>query len=322
MSLILPSFEGISSSTALNSPLLSVVICTFNRASLLSGCLTELARQASGISSRAIDFLVVDNNSNDQTQQVCERFMMEWPSLRYVFEPSTGLSHARNRGAIESDSTYIAYLDDDAVAGPEYLQNVIAVLVSHEPDLAGGPMFPFYTSPKPFWFQDELEVRNHASETGFFDCPITGANFIIRRDILFRLGMFSVDYGMVGSKLRLGEERNLVEKYRSTTPPNERKIYYSQDCFIYHHVPAEKMKVGYFIRRAFESGRMRMALAKEFKNIETAVSIPVAEGTKPLKNILLGKKGIYFPLRAVHRLAMITGVFAFIAKDIFRSTDG
>lgn len=290
------------------APLLTVVICTFNRASLLSRCLAELMRQAPGIPAGELDIMVVDNNSSDDTALICERFRAEWPLLRYVFEPQQGLSHARNRGANESLGTYVGYLDDDALPGPEYLQNLMAVLVRHSPDIAGGPVLPFYTSPKPFWFQDELEVRQHARGTGFFDCPVSGGNFIIRRELLLKLGMFSTDYGMLGGQLRLGEERNLIERYRAANAPTDRKIYYSQNCFIYHHVPSEKMRIGYFVRRAFESGRLKVALARELGTARPDDLGRPAGGGNRLQRIIRGEKGVYLPLRAMHYITLVLGM--------------
>lgn len=319
MSAAFPPITGNRSDAAKGPPLLSVVICTFNRANLLSGCLAELLRQAPGIQAGVLDILVVDNNSSDDTAQVCARFISEWARLRYVFEPSQGLSQARNRGATESSATYVGYLDDDAIPGPEYLRNLVAVLATHAPDIAGGPIFPFYTSPKPFWFQDELEVRQHARGTGFFDCPVSGGNFIIRRELLLRLGMFSTDYGMLGGKLRLGEERNLIERYRAANSSEGRRIYYSQDCFIYHHVPAEKMKLGYFLHRAFESGRLKAVLAKELANGWAKEVRPIVGGNTRLRRIFRGEKGVYFPLRAMHRTALLAGMIYFFAKDVFGS---
>lgn len=307
--------SGLLSKRASGASLLSVIICTFNRASLLSGCLKELVRQIQEMARDDVDILIVDNNSTDDTALIFQQFKAKWPSLRYVFEPSQGLSYARNRGAIESSGLYVCYIDDDAVPGAYYVQSVMSVLAMHAPDIAGGPIFPFYTSPKPFWFQDELEVRQHARGTGFFDCPVSGGNFIIRRELLLHLGMFSTEYGMVGGRLRLGEERNLIERYRKSTSCSRRRIYYSQACFVYHHVPVSKMKISYFLRRAFESGRMRMMLSKEHGNerSEGAIAPSNSFGGR-LRRILWGEKSVYLPLRLLHIVALAAGMMSVHAQ--------
>jgi glycosyltransferase involved in cell wall biosynthesis len=295
--------------------LLSFVICTYNRAAFLEYCVSELAKQIEEFGCRDLEVLIVDNNSDDDTASVGERLCLRWPWARYLFEGKQGLSHARNHGCLAASGAYVCYLDDDALPGTNYVRNVMAVVADHSPDIAGGPVFPFYTSKKPFWFQDELEIRRHTRTTGFVDCPVSGGNFIIRRDLLLNLGLFSSDYGMVGTRLRLGEERDLIERYRLSTAPERRRIYYSQNCFIFHHVPAEKMKIAYFVRRAFESGRLRASIEKVRRENGTSIPDDRPLGGGRLRRILVGERGIHLPLRVLHRAALIAGMLSVRMHD-------
>src|SRR5690348_12990589 len=97
--------------------LLSVIICTRNRASEIAECLPGLAEQAKQFSD--VEVLVVDNGSTDNTketvQQLSDRFQFPF---RYVFEPIAGLCQARNRGAAEAQAEVLAYIDDDERIGP------------------------------------------------------------------------------------------------------------------------------------------------------------------------------------------------------------
>ena len=65
--------------------------------------------------------MVVDNGSSDRTREVVEQRAGD-PRLKYVFEPTIGLSVARNTGARVASAEILAYLDDDAVASPHWLQ--------------------------------------------------------------------------------------------------------------------------------------------------------------------------------------------------------
>jgi glycosyltransferase involved in cell wall biosynthesis len=289
-------------------PLLSVIVCTFNRAALLQACIIELIHQSGRLHNNVVELLIVDNNSSDETKNVYQRLRLETTILRYLFESQQGLSYARNCGANAAGGTYLAYIDDDAIPGPQWLDSLVSLLSIESPDIAGGPVFPYYSSPKPFWFQDILETRRHASDTGYRDCPISGGNFIIRRDLLLRLGLFSPSYGIVGTKLRLGEDRNLLEKYRALTPAETRRIYYSQCLHVYHHVPQEKMLIRYVLRRAFESGVMHAALKLDFPG--SGARLLVHAGTKWdfLRHIFFGDKGVYLPVRIAYLSAMMLGI--------------
>ena len=95
-------------------PSCTVVIATRDRPEYLSRCLDAVTKQ----SYPAFDVLVVDNGSSgDATLQTAQ----QW-GVRHVSEPVAGLSRARNRGARESDKEIVAYLDDDAVPQPGWLE--------------------------------------------------------------------------------------------------------------------------------------------------------------------------------------------------------
>ncbi|HEX7425325.1 MAG TPA: glycosyltransferase [Terriglobales bacterium] len=83
----------------------SIVVCTRQRAGHLEGCLEAL----SSCRERA-EVIVVDNSAGDRDTEAVAR---RWQAC-YVVEPDGGLNNARNRGARETRSEFIAYIDDDA----------------------------------------------------------------------------------------------------------------------------------------------------------------------------------------------------------------
>lgn len=124
-------------------------------------------------------------------------------------------------------------------------------------------MYPYYTEDKPDWFRDEYEIRSHADSTGFqLDGRVSGGNFGVRASLFELLGRFDTDLGMIGDIVRLGEERQFVERYKQRTPEDKQRIYYDRDLFIRHHVPAHKMRLGYLLSRQYEAGKS-MARIKE-----------------------------------------------------------
>ncbi len=234
--------------------IISVIVCTYNRAGILDACLDSLYRQT--LDSNEYAVVVVDNNSCDNTAAVSAGYVRKYGNIRYVIEEKQGLSHARNKGCAEANAEYLAYLDDDTIVPPEYLSNVVSVIRQYSPDIMGGPIYPYYTSSKPFWFKDRYEIRKNAEQSGFsVTCSVSGGNFIVRKSVLEKLGMFDPSYGMIGNKLRLSEERKVLEKYRSVTPESEQTVYYALECFVKHHVPRSKMRITYLLKRAFLAGK-------------------------------------------------------------------
>src|SRR5690606_33338417 len=106
----------------------SVLICTYNRARLLTHTLESLRRIHT---ARPWDVLVVDNNSTDDTAAVVRACAPGYPvPLRYAFEGRQGKSHALNTGIGAIESELIAFTDDDVRVAPGWLDAACDALSS------------------------------------------------------------------------------------------------------------------------------------------------------------------------------------------------
>lgn len=93
----------------------SVAVCTHNRTATLRRALASLMRQT----TPPAEILVIDNAPSDDA--TCELLRTEFTSVRYVLEPVAGLDFARNRALVEASGDVVAFLDDDAVAAPDWV---------------------------------------------------------------------------------------------------------------------------------------------------------------------------------------------------------
>jgi glycosyltransferase involved in cell wall biosynthesis len=185
-------------------------------------------------------------------------------NVNFIQELRQGLSFARNAGCDKAKGNYLLYLDDDSLAPAGYLKNVLSTIDIHRPDIMGGPVYPYYDSPKPRWFSDDFEIRKFAAESGFYtDCRVSGGNFVIRKDLLQKLGKFDPEYGMKGDKVGLGEERAILELYRQTTPVSEQRVFYSLESSVLHYVSPYKMTRRYMLKRHYIGGRTASRMKKK-----------------------------------------------------------
>ena len=99
--------------------LLSVVICTFNRAELLARALGALSGQT--LDSDQFEVVVVDDGSTDDTRRVVESFRPRL-RLRYAYQMNAGLASGKNHGLFLSCSPIVLFLDDDDVADSNLLE--------------------------------------------------------------------------------------------------------------------------------------------------------------------------------------------------------
>lgn len=139
------------------TPELSVVICTHNRAPDLRAALDSLSQQL--LEAHRFEILVVDNNSGDDTRAVVEGSPIH-PRPRYIFEGTLGLCNARNTGWNAARGDIVAYLDDDALAYPDWATEILAAFerASPETGCVGGRICPLYHAPRPGWLGDDVAL--------------------------------------------------------------------------------------------------------------------------------------------------------------------
>jgi len=111
---------------AVAGPLATVAVCTRDRAQSIGATLDSLMRQT----YQSFEILVVDNApSNDATERIVRA---NYPNVRYILEPHPGLDWARNRVIREAHGDLLAYIDDDAIADPGWVQSLVAAFDTPE----------------------------------------------------------------------------------------------------------------------------------------------------------------------------------------------
>lgn len=235
--------------------ILSVVICTYNRADLLSHTLQDICKQ--NIDQADYEVIVIDNNSSDHTRSVVEEISRCNPhiSIRYILELQQGHTFARNRGWQEAHGEYIAYADDDCQIPPQWLAVARDVITQHVPSAFGGPYFPFYNTPKPRWYQDRYATHEHGSharplkEGEYLD----GMNIFFRKSVFLDIGGFQTTLGMSGKRIGYGDETEVLIRIRKMRP--DELIYYDPRLFVHHLVRPEKLRLSWIIRSFLAAGR-------------------------------------------------------------------
>jgi glycosyltransferase involved in cell wall biosynthesis len=236
--------------------LISAVICTLNRANYLYKALQSLVAQT--LSPDRYEIIVVDNGSTDNTKQVVSEEFTSFAHLRYLYEPIMGLSQARNTGWQNAKGKYIAYLDDDAIAAPQWLEKIVEVYetVQPQPACVGGKVEPIWEIPKPDWLPDNLlnfYTISNCSETPIVlnnNQWLVGANISFPRKILEELGSFKTGLGRVGNKLLSMEENFIQEELRK----KGYSCFYHPEIAVKHLIPATRLTQDWMLQRNYWEG--------------------------------------------------------------------
>lgn len=234
----------------------SVIICTYNRCESLKDTLESLYKQDCN-GSFDYEVIVVDNNSNDKTQEIVESYIPKFDKrLRYVFEPKQGLSCARNRGIKEAKGEITAFTDDDAFVDMRWLISLYNTFINYNADCVGGKIVLHWIEKRPEWLTDRyiniLGYLNHGDnllQINSTECPLYGGNIAIRKKKILEYGLFKEDLGRKGNKLLCNEE---IEIFRKMISNNER-IFYQPEAVVFHKVIPKRMKKKYFRKWFFYS---------------------------------------------------------------------
>ena len=250
--------------------ILSIVICSYNRANYIIDALNSLYAQTAGLNF--FETIIVDNNSTDNTAEVLKQWRASNinGSFNYLTETNQGASFARNKGAASAKGQWLCFMDDDAVATPNYVENIIKHIET-KPDAIGfgGRIIPKYIPAEPKWMSYYVSslVGNFdyapsacAFENGKY--PIE-SNMIVRKDIYDSIGGFNTEIpGVVGTLRIGGEGKELFYKILALG----HTIYYDPSIEVQHVVEVKKLTSEYMYRVASGIGRGEKTRTKAISN--------------------------------------------------------
>jgi len=250
----------------------SIIVASYNRAELLDDCLAHLARQTF---EDGDEMIVVDNGSTDETGPVVLAHASGFPvPLHYLVEHRAGKSHALNTALEIARGRVLAFTDDDVNVSTSWLAEIRRALADPDVGVTGGPVLPRWEHAPPRWLAfDDPAPHTPASPFGHLGAPLAllsygpeatvlgprtllGANMAARREVLDRLGGFASHLGKKRGTLLSGEDHDLCARAQEA---GFKAVYVPSAC-VYHWVPADRLRIRYFLNWFFWSGITYAAL--------------------------------------------------------------
>jgi glycosyltransferase involved in cell wall biosynthesis len=237
--------------------LLSIAICTYNRATYLRDTIAELAKQHADRGQ--VEILVVNNNSSDQTNEVLYEAISTHPglTLQVVQESQQGLSHARNRALQESTGQFVLFIDDDVFLPDNFVESWVGFLKQQRTiAAAGGPIDVHFDDGQPAWFPMLLRQMlgyhrpfrsNHAYPKNMYP---HGGNMAVNREKALEINGFDTRLGRTGKNLAAGEEKDFFKRLMKVHPA----VYYNAGASLRHRVGKDRMTKAYIQKQAIGIG--------------------------------------------------------------------
>lgn len=239
--------------------LFSVAILTRDRSAMLEDCLRAILAQT----HPPHEVVVVDNGSTDATPEAVERMRQEGLAVRRVegVAPgdSQGAARARNLAVREARGQWVAFIDDDCLPGPDWLERMAAHVAQGRLDAIGGVVVDAGDLRFPWWWHEEMNWAPGLSVPGMWG-PEAGsvyypqtANMAVRRDVLEAEPFQELDEEEDGGRSAFRATREDAELWRRL---RRRGYRTTVDAKIVVRHRTDRARVGFraVLRRAWQDG--------------------------------------------------------------------
>lgn len=242
--------------SAMGDPIrVEVGVCTFRRESL-AAAVRSVAAQKLPATVR-LTILIADNDETPSAQEMVNALAAELPvPIRYIHAPSRNIALARNAILNDATADILAFLDDDEIASPDWLANLLAALAREHADVAFGPAQALYPPTAPAWMvegdfhSNKLDIGAARLGQGY-SCNVAlrwaGAPWAQER--------FDLDLGRSG-----GEDTAFFQRLRDRGA----KMIYAEDALVTEEAAPSRLSFAWLFTRRKRYGHThaRLLLAK------------------------------------------------------------
>jgi GT2 family glycosyltransferase len=223
---------------------MSVVICAYTEARW-----NDLVAAVASVQRQTVPpleiIVVIDHNP-----RLLDRARAHIPGVVAVENhEQRGLGGARNSGVAVAKGEVIAFLDDDAVAVPEWLEQFSTAYNDEHMVGVGGAIEPTWKGHRPGWFPEEFNWVVGCTYRGMPEVTaavrnLIGCNMSFRREAFEAVGKFRLGYGCDETEFCIRLQQHWPQKI----------LLYKPQAKVYHHVDPNRARWRYFCSRCYFEG--------------------------------------------------------------------
>ncbi len=247
---------------------ISVIVATRDRAALLEKTLEALSTQTPP--GCRFEILVVDNASVDNTAQIVADVRRRFAApLVYLTETKPGKSEALNSAIRHARGDLLLFTDDDVLPSADWMAAYAHAFEEARVDYAAGRILPLWEASPPWWLTPPMYGVVSIGDGGTCRRPLTGisdavmpigTNMAVRRHVIETVGGWNPDLGKLQNTLRTGEDHEFALKLIAGGFVG----VYVPEAAVRHRVPADRLRVSYFVRWSYRNGAIEAGLEQEY----------------------------------------------------------
>lgn len=229
---------------------IDICIASYKRPQLLAKLLASLAVQnlPTGVT---LGVIVVDNDPAGTARHVVEGAIATGLPGRYFIQPEKNIALTRNMGMAKASGEYIAFIDDDEYAEPDWLEQLYQTLHQYQADVVFGPVIGEVPPNAPAWLTEGRFFERKRYRTGTV-APVRGTgNVLLRASLITDQNIhFDPKYGSGG------EDTDFFRRLQVSG----RKFMWCDEAVVRETVLPDRLTAAWLIRRAFREGQAFAAI--------------------------------------------------------------
>jgi glycosyltransferase involved in cell wall biosynthesis len=231
---------------------ISIVVCIYNGEKTLLALLNSLLNQ--NVSKDSYEVILIDDDSKDNSINVYSEFIKQnnhLVNISVVKKNNGGLSAARNTGIMNAKSPIVAFIDQDAVATTNWIENILESFNRNkEACMISGLALAF-----------EEDNRFTKLIVDYFYTPPIGRKGYIGTNMAFKKSIFDRYGGFFDYFTHLGDETAFI----LLRDLKDFEIVYDRNIIVYHHFPT---KIRDWLIEKQNNGKMKSIIDKSGNKVD------------------------------------------------------
>ena len=264
-----------------------------------------------------IEICIADNDPQKSAEKVVEKWkrIIKWKII-YDVESRPGIPFVRNKLVrMAADSDFIAFIDDDEIASPQWLDELLNIQAKYNADVIMGPIIPYYKYNPPGWIVKGKFHYSSRFKDGVTESNLITWNLLIRQNLFGKLNLaFEERMALTGgTDVLLGR---LLKQAGI-------QFYWSDRAIVKEIIPPERCQIKWLLLRRFRGGSSEVLIRRYSKekgyrinSLLFAVRIILIGVLKGLTFVWNGKytvvKGIGYVSQGI---GLIWGLFGFAYEE-------
>jgi len=247
----------------------SVVVCTYAMDRLEP--FIEAVESALAQTHEELEVVLVVDGNDEVFDHVRERFGpdsdvaagVDGDIVLHCNEENRGISYSRTKGAELASGEVVAFIDDDAVAEPDWIEQLVDVYNSTDTLAIGGYVAPEWVTEKPDFFPEEFYWLVGCTERGFAEDGeevrnTYGSNVSYRRSAFLSVGGYDANTGRKGDRHVQAHEAPVGIRLRERYGHG---VSYTEDAVVHHKLFEYRGEFRWLLFRSFWQGFSKRVMA-------------------------------------------------------------